>query len=210
LLLNGNPIFANNLLNQQSNILELGSGISGLLSLVLAPKVKSYIVTDQAYVLKTLKKNLLDNLSIPGPKSKGRKKFKPEENSEDQKLFGNIVVRDLDWETSSVVQLYSELGLSDDQIHCVVACDCIYNHALIEPFVTTCADICKLAPKDWPTFCIVVQQLRSPDVFSAWLQAFHAKFHSWTFRAPEYTSPSDIGQDSGFVAHIGILREQCR
>jgi hypothetical protein len=205
-----NPLFANDLLNQHVTILELGSGISGLLSLVLAPKVKSYIVTDQAYVLKMLKKNISCNLPSHNSTTKGRRKVKAEESGYDQKAFGNIIVKDLDWETNSVVQLYSELGLDGDQVNCLIACDCIYNHALIEPFVSTCADICKLAPKDSPTFCIVVQQLRSPDVFLAWLQAFNAKFHSWTLRAPEYTSSIDIGQDSGFVGHIGILREQFR
>jgi predicted nicotinamide N-methyase len=209
MLSKNNPIFSNDLLNQESNVLELGSGISGLLSLVLAPKVKSYIVTDQTYVLKTLKKNLLQNTTSFGSTSKNKKKSKLED-VDNNNSFDNIIVKDLDWETNSVVQLYSELGLSIDQIHCVIACDCIYNHALIEPLVSTCVDICKLAPKDSPTFCIVVQQLRAPDVFSAWLEAFQTKFHTWSFRALEYTSSADIGQDSGFVGHIGILRDEFR
>lgn len=202
-------MFTEGILNGDSNVLELGCGVSGLLGLVLSSKVKTYIATDQAYTLKFLKSNLVQNLAgtVKAKKpSKSRLILKGDQGSED--AFGNIKVIPLDWETDSVSTLYSDVGLKEaqDRLHAVIACDCIYNESLIDPFVTTCVDICSLSPSDSVTICIVAQQLRSPDVFENWLQAFHSRFHTW--RVPDDKVSADLGQDSGFVVHIGLLREK--
>ncbi len=90
----------------------------------------------------------------------------------------------------------------------VIACDCIYNDALIEPLVQACVDVCKLRmehePEREPTVCVVAQQLRSPEVFEGWLKAFHKVFHVW--RLPDEELVDGLKEDSGFVVHIGILR----
>jgi hypothetical protein len=188
-----------------SNVLELGCGISGLLSLVLAPKVKSYIATDQVYVLKTLKKNLLENQH---GRSKSHGSNRAISNSNPQNRVGNVQMRCLDWEKDSISTLYADLGLllPTDQIDMVIACDCIYNESLIEPFVTTCLDICRLCPIDSVTLCVVAQQLRSADVFEAWLKRFLQSFHTWRL-SDDIVSPT-LGENSGFVVHIGILRDK--
>jgi hypothetical protein len=193
-------------LDETSNILELGCGVSGLLSLVLAPRVKTYTLTDQPYVLKILKNNLTDNHLVNRKLMTGADRIFHAKSGNGLHQIGNIRIRPLDWETDAVTSLYSDIGIAgpSDQIHIIVACDCIYNESLVEPFVNTCVDICRLAPTEVSTICIVAQQLRSPDVFDAWLKAFHAHFHTW--RLPERLASPDIGEDSGFVIHIGILR----
>ena len=92
-------------------------------------------------------------------------------------------------------------------IDAVIACDCIYNEALIEPFVRTCAETCQLANVESigkPTVCIIAQQLRSDIVFEAWLSAFHKVFRVW--RVPDEFVSEGLMGCSGFVVHIGVLR----
>lgn len=95
----------------------------------------------------------------------------------------------------------------------LTACDCIFNYALIQPFVQTCADICKLRQSDNlsegdklpPCLCIVAQQLRNDDVFNSWLVAFKEHFRVW--RIPGEMMPAALRPEAGFVVHIGILKD---
>jgi hypothetical protein len=116
----------------------------------------------------------------------------------------------LDWETSSASSLYAQTTLvaGQDHITAVVAADCIYNEALIQPLVETCSDVCRLAPEEKPTLCIIVQQLRSPDVFEQWLKAFHRRFRVW--RVPDELLSEELKVQNGFAIHIGILRDEER
>ena len=92
----------------------------------------------------------------------------------------------------------------------VIACDSIYNDALIEPLVQTCIDVCRLRKLEGegeanrPTVCFVAQQLRSAEVFDGWLKAFHKAFRVW--RVPDEGLIDGLKSDSGFVIHVGILR----
>jgi predicted nicotinamide N-methyase len=199
-LVSDSNLLFDTVLDSHSNVLELGCGISGLLALALAPKVNRYVTTDQEYVLKVLRENISQNQGSSKP---SRKAIKAAANSNSA---DRIIPKALDWEKDSVLNLYQDLSINGeaDQIHMVIACDCIYNDALIEPFVTTCADICALSGTEKPTVCIVAQQLRSPDVFESWLKYFHAKFRVWRF-GDAHLSP-DLGSGSGFVVHLGVLR----
>jgi hypothetical protein len=106
-----------------------------------------------------------------------------------------------------------ENGLKDG-VNLVLACDCVYNYALIEPLVQTCMDICKMrnessddpASGEQQTVCVVAQQLRQPDVFEQWLQTFHRTFRVW--RVPEELLSPGLKGGSGFVVHTGVLRNQ--
>jgi hypothetical protein len=98
----------------------------------------------------------------------------------------------------------------------VLACDCIYNEALVEPFVTTCVDLCRLRAAETeadteaagqgvePTVCVVAQHLRDPLVFEAWATRFTASFHTW--RVPDEMLVPGLRSNSGFVVHVGVLR----
>jgi len=161
--------------------------------------------------MKLLNQNLDDNRPDNSSASKGRKSSaKPKRGSAHpgQALgVSNVTAIPLDWETDEVIPSLtgSESRRSFDA---VIACDCIYNDALIEPLVQTCVDVCKLRlehePEREPTVCVVAQQLRSAEIFEGWLKAFHRVFHVW--RLPDKELVDGLKEDSGFVVHIGILR----
>ena len=203
-----NFLFNHGVLGSDSTILELGCGISGIIGLVVAPRVKAYVVTDQDYVMKLLKLNISENQPDTASASKGRKSSAKSKNSGSAPARAkNIIALPLDWETDEVTPSLtgSDSSLSFDL---VVACDCIYNDALIAPLVQTCVDACKLRASDTqktePAVCVVAQQLRSNEVFEGWLKAFHNSFRVW--RVPDEHLTDGMKSNSGFVVHIGILR----
>ena len=121
----------------------------------------------------------------------------------------DVVFTPLDWETDTVAPSLSPTGDFD----IVLACDCVYNDALVRPFVQTCVDVCRLretAAQDapgggkGPCVCIVAQQLRGDDVFQLWLTEFCRYFRVWRF--PDHGLPEGLRADDGFVIHAGILR----
>jgi hypothetical protein len=108
-----------------------------------------------------------------------------------------IRTESLDWETDDVSQ--------SPAVDLVIACDCIYNESLIEPLNSTCAALCRLrAEGEEPTLCLIAQQLRSPDVFEAWLKSFQEKFVVW--QVPDGLLGEGLREGSGFVVHVGIVR----
>lgn len=203
-----NFLFKHEVLNSDSTILELGCGISGIIGLVVAPRVKAYVVTDQDYVMKLLKLNISENQPDTTSSSKGRKSSAKSKNSAPAPLkASNIIAQPLDWETDEVTPSLTG-SASSQSFDVVVACDCIYNDALINPLVQTCVDVCKLraldTEKSEPSVCVVAQQLRSNEVFEGWLKAFHESFRVW--RVPDELLSDGMKSSSGFVVHVGILR----
>ena len=196
------PLFNAGILSTESTILELGCGISGILPLAIAPKVSQYIATDQDYVFKVLRRNIEANKAAcrkPGRTSKGA-------NVGPRSTIDNVSLVTLDWETSSMASLSSLLP-RESSIDLVLACDCIYNELLIAPFVRTCFEICQLrAESERPAFCLIAQQLRSDEVFSAFLSAFMASFHVW--RVPEDFCGDALSVNNGYVLHLGILKSE--
>lgn len=133
-----------------------------------------------------------------------------------------MLFKSLDWETDAAT-LSLGGGRSFDA---VIAADCIYNDALIQPLVDACADICRLRHvesegdrehdhdcddddaadgKREPTVCLIAQQLRDDSVFEGWITAFCEQFTVW--RVPEGLLPEGLKHNSGFVVHLGILKE---
>lgn len=209
-----NVFVKNGLLGPSSTVLELGCGVSGVVALAMSKQVARFIVTDQEYVFKMLKSNLNENaIRLKSGNNLTQCRAKSKQNSNmDPTSPSNIEILALDWETSSISLLPSLLGsvspLASPEIDAVVACDCIYNEALIDPFVQTCVDICRLpksSPVLSPTICIIAQQLRSHIVFETWLQAFHKEFRVW--RIPDHLLDATLSDGSGFVVHVAILRE---
>ncbi|KAI9821242.1 MAG: hypothetical protein M1827_003977 [Pycnora praestabilis] len=216
-----NVLFQTSILSTNSIVLELGCGISGLVGMLLAPMVNRYIATDQDYVFKLLKQNLSENTQSFGtnPHRKRKSKHargKQSTDTQQKTQASNVDVMALDWELDSTSTLLDFLSSSPtnldtiDSTHldAVIACDCIYNEALVDPFVRTCAEICGLSRTQTNSprtpVCIVAQQLRSSDVFEAWLTAFHKKFRIW--RIPDELLTEGLREGSGFVIHVGVLR----
>lgn len=201
-----NFLFKCGILDTTSTVLELGCGISGIIALVVAPRVNAYVVTDQDYVMKLLKLNISENRPDAKSSSNGRKSSLKSKNPNFAKAC-NIIPQTLDWETDEVMPSLTG-SESSKSFDVVVACDCIYNDTLIAPLVQTCVDACTLravdSEKSEPTVCVVAQQLRSNEVLEGWLKAFHEYFRVW--RVPDEHLSDGLKSSSGFVVHVGVLR----
>ncbi|KAK4158113.1 ribosomal lysine N-methyltransferase 5 [Chaetomidium leptoderma] len=244
-----NPLFTHGVLSPSSVVVELGCGISGIVALLLAPRIARYVLTDQPYVAKLVEQNLAENnnnsyqqsttsssakASARGNKSPratptstpraGRSAlFRPPVAARNVSRDGNATAgrkktthfTPLDWETDEVTP--SLTGVREaPSFDVVVACDCIYNEALVEPFVTTCVDLCRLRGRAaaaeaeaeqallLPCVCVVAQQLRDPLVFEAWATRFATSFHTW--RVPDEWLVPGLRSNSGFVVHVGVLK----
>ncbi|CCC08215.1 hypothetical protein SMACR_01763 [Sordaria macrospora] len=234
-----NPLSTHlDLLSPQSTIIELGAGTSAIVGLLLAPRVSRYVLTDQNYVAKLVEKNVSENWASvaqqqsgsgnSGGKSKkgGSKKPAPGAGAGagGDGPGERLVFKPLDWETDTPTSSLAQPVSSSFDL--VVACDCIYNEALVDPFVTTCADICRLRSSSSssssegdgqgegskrPTVVVVAQVLRNSDVFETWIKRFVRDFRCW--RVPDemmidgLKSEGQGGGTSGFVVHVGVLRE---
>ncbi|KAK4226362.1 hypothetical protein QBC38DRAFT_510464 [Podospora fimiseda] len=184
-------------------ILELGCGISGLIGLLLSPKISKYILTDQPYVSKLIEQNITEN-HLPHHQPKNKKK-------KQQQQFlggggGELIFKPLDWESTQVT--FQEWG--NEGYDLIVACDCIYNDALINPLVDTCVDVCKLRTEGdgererEGTICLIAQQLRDDTVFEGWLKKFMQHFKVWRIRDEKL--PEGLRSGDGFVIHFGVLK----
>lgn len=191
-------------LRSDSVVLELGCGIAGIVALALAQTVRTYVATDQDYVLKLLRDNIAENQKPAIARAKGKT---PRKSSS-----ADIRLALLDWETDEVSSLPRTLHLGNegDGFDLVLACDCIYNESLIEPFVSTCRQACELRSQTeesvarHPTLCVVAQQLRTPEVFEKWAANFQQ--HFWLWRLPDSVLSPELRENSGYVVHVGILR----
>ena len=204
----GNFLFASGLFDKNATVLELGCGSSSIMPLVMSPTVGSYIATDLDYVINgnLLRRNFAENEQVSKlnhPSSRHGSK-RPRESLARK---SNVQFLALDWESSDITDLPKQCALTNGSIDAIIACDCIYNEALISPFVQTCVDICMLksASAKQPAICIVAQQLRSDTVFTEWLTAFHECFRIW--RVPDELLTVELKGGSGFCVHVGVLRD---
>ncbi|KFA63982.1 hypothetical protein S40285_05719 [Stachybotrys chlorohalonatus IBT 40285] len=203
-----NVLFTSSALSSASAVLELGCGISPLNALALSPRIRSCVLTDQPYVGKLIQQNIQENSHMPSSSgnSSRRGKKKPPPSPP------NITFETLDWETDQITPS-SPFAVDNGSFDAVIACDCVFNYALVEPFVQTCADVCRLrtvdggdgGEKKLPCLCIVAQQLRNDEVFLSFLETFMRFFRVW--RVPDRMLPEQLTSTQGFVVHIGILRE---
>jgi hypothetical protein len=229
-----NPLWTSAHLNRNSAVVELGCGISGLTALALAPLVGHYLATDQEYVARLFRQNLESNPPLqqsqkpgPGSKGKGRKQQQQQkgksktDSSGSAVLHPNITFTSLDWELDDPARLRQEIPTLEDEdddetsntdtgFDLLISCDCIYNEALIAPFVRTCAEISALRrtisrKTRKPTICIIAQQQRSPDVFEAWLRETMRVFRVW--RVGSGVLGGKLGSGSGYLVHALLLKD---
>ncbi|KAJ5347118.1 hypothetical protein MYU51_019849 [Penicillium brevicompactum] len=212
-----NPLWTHDILNRSSTVTELGTGISALVALTLAPAVHHYIATDQEYVQKLFRTNLDANSSTStSPATSNSKKSKSKGSKAKPKPapVTNISFTTLDWETDQAGLLKEECMDSIDEdkgFDLILSCDCIYNEALVAPFVRTCAEICRLRPtypegtdSRKPTVCIIAQQQRSPDVFETWLRETMRDFRVW--RLSDEVLGDGLRSGSGYLVHFLLVK----
>lgn len=191
-----NTFFQHGVLGSDSTVLELGAGIAGLTSSVLASRVRKVVATDQQYALKLLKENIETN----APRAKATKHARHSEVVE---------VAALDWETDSIHGFLATHGLTSG-VDAIVACDCVYNYALIKPLAEACTEICQARQQDGqenilrPTVVLIAQQLRQPEVFEEWLETFMRSLRVW--RLPAEILGQNLAESSGFCVHFAALK----
>jgi hypothetical protein len=210
--------------------------------------VQHFIATDQEYVRRLFRTNLDANASLNVPssslsasKSKGSTKTKgrPGQGKKQQQhkqqpaaaVTNNITFTTLDWELDQPELLKSCIESDNAQpdkeeedkgFDLLLSCDCIYNEALITPFVRTCAELCRLRPgvgvatspeepllsssSRNPTICIVAQQQRSPEVFEAWLRETLREFRVW--RVSDEVLGEGLCGGTGFMVHLLLVRNR--
>ncbi|KAK4191989.1 ribosomal lysine N-methyltransferase 5 [Podospora australis] len=236
-LTNPNPLFTSGILSSDSFVCELGCGISPIVALTLAPKISRYVLTDQPYVAKFVEQNIQENQSsithrssnskgshkktkagggggkrAGGPAASGGSGVSTAAGNGDGD-GGKIHFAPLDWETDEVTPALTGRTSSQKSFDVVLACDCIYNEALIDPFVTACADLCRLREEDEseasssaPCVCVIAQQLRDEEIFESWMTRFCKDFKAW--RVPDHLLVEGLRSGSGFAVHIGVLKER--
>ena len=243
-----NPLRTNGLLSPSSVVAELGCGISALVALALAPSIQHYIATDQEYVRRLFRTNLDANAQLAMRTGKQKEKSskarsgksaskKSSASSAGPSPIPNITFTTLDWELDQPELLKGCVETEDSGragrrerdgdndededrgFDLLISCDCIYNEALVAPFVRTCAEICRLrpayepaqdgeqvSPSRQPTVCIIAQQQRSPDVFEAWLRQALREFRVW--RLSDEVLGDGLKGGSGYLVHLLMVREE--
>lgn len=136
---------------QGKNVIELGSGVTGLFACCLGPRCKHYIATDhQQSLLRLLQKNIESNLvdfdsSTLDLENKGRR------------LRGRVDVIEFDWEDLESASWNLE-QITQEPLDYVIACDVVYNDYLI-PFLVDAIDRVS-GPQ---TVILIGLQLRLPE-----------------------------------------------
>lgn len=167
-------------------VLELGSGISGILPVVLGNFVNSYISTDQRGILNKLKSNIKENLLQINRRTCVSKSLNLNhesiDNSEDKealpssKVILNLEVMPLDWENFDISKPANidpeliHLCKNSKTIH-ILAMDVIYNEFLIDSFLNTLKQLRTLFKKhNVETHCVIGIHLRSQEVVTEFLE----------------------------------------
>lgn len=182
------------ILGRESTVVELGCGITGLIGILVAPEVSSYVLTDQAYVMRALHHNINAN----GPtSSSARKAIRPHPTQPS--------AVPLDWEINK--PSLEGLGLQPGQvIDLVVVCDCVYNEYLVKPLVETLVDVCRLNSAGKQAAVLVAQQLRSETIFELFLATLLERFDVW--RLPDDHLAPGLRSGSGYAVHMALLKAQ--
>ena len=195
------------LLGENFTVLELGSGIGGIVPCVLAPpRVGRFVATDQSYALKLLRQNIAANNNSNNLKSgSGSRQASSSRRNNNN---NNIEILSLDWEEDDISNFITSNFSKTHGVDVVLASDTVYNYALISPFVQTCIEICRVRQQvmgSKPTICIVVQRLRLADVFEEWMQTSLRYFRAW--RVPDELLVGGLRVEDGFGVHVLVLRE---
>lgn len=170
-------LFMPDLLNN-AKILELGAG-TGVLSTLLAPLVDSWTATDMAELLPLIQKNHKVNIA--------------------RLSSAKVEVQELDWTWTPQQFQKNAKTIASQHYDLVFAVDCLYNEALVQPFVDTINRIKS-------TYVVVVSELRSVDVMQLFLERWLAS-GPWTIHRPARASNSDLVASED-IAQPGLLGHQ--
>lgn len=173
-------------------VLELGSGVAGILASLLGPQVEHFIASDQKHILKLLQHNILENVSTPNFTSSTLSINRQPERKNCTKCMIDFI--EFDWEdTQKGLERYRSIA-SKDFPDLIFATDTIYNDFLIAPFVN--ALVTTMGPN---TISVVAMQLRDESITEHFLQELKKrKLKVYTFSS-EMLSEKLI---SGFFTYV--------
>lgn len=215
----------NPIITPESSVLELGSGIAGLLAVSVGVNVKKWVCTDIETMLKGLRENIRDNLPESWTEARdgvfeqgtskkrviAKKRGKSSGASEQGIAFSSkrIEVGCLNWETDDIEHHPS---LTENgrflPLDLLVCSDCVYNYDLIPPLVSVLVAASQQSyragklPK-----ALVVLEVRSEDVLETWLKEFHTYFHCGRLRIELLGQGWESNGGETGVAFLGVLRE---
>jgi 2-polyprenyl-3-methyl-5-hydroxy-6-metoxy-1,4-benzoquinol methylase len=165
LSLRQNDLFMPELL-VNAKVLEVGGG-TGVLSTLLAPCVKSWMVTDIAELLPLIQKNHRKN--------------------KERIAFADVELAELDWTWTTPQYERNAKQINGQRYDLVLAVDCLYNEALVQPFVQTLNRLnCK--------YVVVVSELRSAEVLQMFLELWLAS-GPWTVYRPTAHNTDNLGKE---------------
>lgn len=144
----------------------MGGG-TGVLSTLLAPCVRKWTVTDISELLPLIQKNHQKNKDRVAP--------------------ANVELAELDWTWSPSQYEKNARQIRDQRYDLVLAVDCLYNEALVQPFVQTLNRLnCK--------YVVVVSELRSAEVLQMFLELWLAS-GPWTVYRPAAQNTDSSGEE---------------
>ncbi|SCW04173.1 LAFE_0H07690g1_1 [Lachancea fermentati] len=165
------PMFSTRKEHDFYYILELGSGVAGILSTVLANYVEKFVCTDQKALLSGLKRNITDNIDeiyLRNVESTTLGSCTTRKTT--SKVLFDIV--SLDWETfkPDAGKVDSLLLPSRSGTIYILAMDVVYNDFLIDPFLKTLHGLMSLYSRLGNTVrSIIGIQLRDQDILQEFL-----------------------------------------
>ncbi|KTW29991.1 uncharacterized protein T551_01935 [Pneumocystis jirovecii RU7] len=182
--------FIDDLENYQ--VVELGTGISGIAAIMLGDRVDKYIATDMEHILKYLDKNIHENIiSKPDVKRKqpGIKKT-------------NMSIMELNWAEHPKTYLKNlrDLLNGSSKNLCILAFDTIYNPHVTTHFVNTLISIFKHFYQEYEDLvAIICQELRCYDTLYDFLEKMQSSFYIQTIL--------DQQLQKGYQIYIARLRQ---
>ncbi|ANB10995.1 Rkm5p [Sugiyamaella lignohabitans] len=170
-LLTETSLFNKTIVNSSQTVVELGTGVAGIVAATLGQKVGRYIATDQEHILKLLSYNIENNTASSKISSKKRVKAAA--------VPSQISVCEYDWEHLETFGNFKDgiEGLGSNGT--IIACDTIYNDYLIPHFVNALLTVAKTMGPEHNI--IIAQQLRTHEILEASLsQLLEAGFNVWS------------------------------
>lgn len=163
--------------SKSTAVIELGSGISGILPIVLGDHVDNYVCTDQKGILNKLKYNIEENL-LQFNRRRCYSDFlgleAPSSDEEQQRKNIHLEIMELDWEKFEMNTINQNhlvrIGQECSVVH-IVAMDVIYNEFLIDPFLKTLSQLRNYYINEGVTaHCLIGIHLRAQDIVETFLE----------------------------------------
>lgn len=160
--------------SKSTAVVELGSGIAGILPIVLGDHVDHYLCTDQKGILNKLKYNIEENLlQFNNRYCVSDFLHLDISNHDQQRKTTRLEVMELDWEKFNNTTSQAPLTRISQEcsIVYIVAMDVIYNDFLIDPFLKTLNQLRNSYLNDGlTTHCLIGLHLRAQDIVETFLE----------------------------------------